>query len=130
MELWKWRKLSEDQTPLDELIRWLNARLTRLSQRMEEYLNAHRGIGDISNGATQPSVYGMKVWRVANPVPVTIVHFRDGEQGQDFYLWSSTGNTTVQNGGTIRTKTGANVVMTANSVMHFVTVDGFNWREV
>lgn len=130
MQLWRWRSLGEDVTPLEELIRWLNQRLVRLASVLEQHHNNLRTVSTFSNGVTQPSVYGARVWIVQNSVPTTISHFRDGEEGQDFYLVSTTANTTVQNSATIKTKTGANVVMTATSAMHFVTADGLNWREV
>jgi len=129
MEIWKWRKLGDETTPLDELIRFLNSRLTRLSDILESYKNDLRTVSAFSNGVTQPSVYGAKLWQEKNTVVTTIVAFRDGEEGQHFSLWATTANTTIANNANIRTKTGANVALAANSVITFATIDGANWRE-
>lgn len=130
MQLWRYRKANAEVTRLDEFIRWTNNYLTKLQGVLEQHHSAFRGVGTFSNGTAQPSVFGAKVWLEKNTAPTTIVHFRDGEEGQDFFLVATGANTTVANTATVRTKTGANVVMNANSVMHFVTADGTNWREV
>ena len=130
MQLWRWRDVGSDTTPLEELIRWLNQRLQRLSSILEQHHNALRTVNAFSNGVSQPSVYGAKVWLEKNTVPTTIIAFRDGEEGQDFFLIGTTANTTIQNNAFIKTRTGANVVMTATSVMHFITPDGAIWRQI
>ena len=130
MQLWKWRTIGQDTTPLEEFIRWCNQRFARLAGILELHHNALRTVNSFSNGVTQPSVYGAKVWIEKNTVPTTITAFRDGEEGQDFYLIGSTANTTIQHGANIKTKSGVNVVSSATSVMHFVTPDGVVWREI
>jgi hypothetical protein len=130
MELWKWRRVADDTTLLDEFIRMVNSRMARLSTILEQHNNALIGVNTFSNGAVQPSVYGSRVWLAANTVATSITHFRDGEQGQHFTLIATTANTTVENTATVKTKTGANVTLAVNGTMQFVTPDGFNWREV
>jgi Zn-dependent alcohol dehydrogenase len=130
MEGWKWRRIADDTTPLDEYIRLVNSRMAKLATALEQHQNALIGVDTFNNGAAQPSVYGARVWLAANTVATSITHFRDGEQGQHFTLIATTGNTTVENTATVKTKTGANVVLAANQTMQFVTPDGFNWREI
>lgn len=130
MERFTWRRLGDKTTPLDELIRFLNSRLTKLAFILGAVIDDLRTVSSFSNGVTQPSIYGARLWIEKNTAPTTISHFRDGEEGQIFTLWATTPNTTVANSGTIRTKTGANVALNANSVMMFGTADGTLWREL
>lgn len=69
------------------------------------------------NSAT-PSVADGTSWVTNSAAGTVITNFTNGVDGQFLFLRAADANTTVQNNGaTIITKTGANVVMTVNQVM-------------
>ncbi len=130
MQSWAWRNAGDTTTPLDALIRLLNSRLSKLADVVQTIIASVQTVQSFANGAAQPSVYGGNVWKAANTAPTSITAFKDGAGGQEIVIWATTANTTIVNSATLRTKSGANIVLTATEVRKFVTSDGVEWREV
>ncbi len=126
---WSWKKLGDTTTDLPNLIVLLNLRMVKLKDVVQTIIGAVQITGDFANGAATPSVYGASTWKAPNTVPTSITGFSDGLAGQRISVWATTANTTIVNSATLRTKSGANVVMTATQVMEFITYDGVEWRE-
>jgi len=126
---WSWKKLGETTTDLPSLIMLLNQRMVKLKDVVQTIIGAIQITGAFANGTATPSVYGASTWQTSNTVPTSITAFSDGQVGQRITVWSTTANTTIVNSATLRTKSGANVVMTATQVMEFITYDGIEWRE-
>lgn len=127
---WSWKKLGETTTDTPSLIILLNQRMVKLANVVQTIIGAVQITGEFANGAATPSVYGASTWKAANTVPTSITAFSDGLAGQRITIWATTANTTIVNSATLRTKSGANIVMTATETREFVTYDGTEWREV
>ena len=130
MQSWRWPKLDDRNTPVDALTRALNNRLSKLVDVVQNIISALQTTQTLTNGGATPSVYGGSMWKAANTAPTNITGFSDGVAGQRITVWATTANTTIVNGANLRTKSGANIVMTATETREFATIDGTEWREV
>ena len=93
-------------------------------------------IEDLFNGATSdlqatftsldatPSVAGYRVFRTANGGATTITNFDDGYTGKQITIIVEDANTTIQNGTSIFTDTGADLTPSNGDLLHFVALSG------
>lgn len=129
MASWKWRAISEKKTTLEQLILLLNVNLGKLGTALVSLFSSIESVNTFAGGATTPSIYGASMWLTNNSVGTVITNFLDGTPGKAFTVWAGDANTTIQNNASIRTKTGANIVMAATDIRTFATKDGLLWRE-
>lgn len=85
-------------------------------------------VSSIRAGDTTPSVLNVTLFRANNSAPLTITNFDDGQEGQTIKILGD-GQTTIQHGTRIFTKTVADELLATNLVYHF-TKFGANWYEV
>ena len=76
---------------------------------------------------TTPEVYMNEYWICANTGAVSVTNFTKYTRNQRLHLLGD-GNTTVVNGSTIRTNTGANKLLAANKVYVFTNFNNV-WYE-
>lgn len=130
-QAWRWKAIdprAKDWT-LPKIISLLNVRMTDLENKLSGLFSSVEAVNTFAGGAATPTVYGFSLWKTNNPVPTTITNFADGSPGKVFTLWAGDANTTVKNNANIKTKSGADIVMTATDVRQFATSDGLVWRE-
>jgi hypothetical protein len=128
-QAWRWRAISEKKTPLEQLILLLNVNLGKLGTALVSLFSSIESVDTFPGGAATPSIYGASMWLTNNSVGTVITNFLDGTPGKAFTVWASDANTTIQNNANIKTKSGANIVMTATDVRTFASKDGLLWRE-
>lgn len=128
--IWIWKAIDpRGKWTLPLLIQQLNLRFNKLQAQLAPLFSSVASVNTFAGAATTPSIYGSKTWRTNNSVPTTITNFMDGQPGDERTIWSGDANTTIANNANIRTKSGANIVMTATDVRTFATIDGLLWRE-
>jgi hypothetical protein len=128
---WKWKVLDpkDKSWTLPKFIQYVNIQMSKLTDALATLFSSIESVNTFAGGATAPSIYGSNTWLTNNPVPTSITNFLDGAAGKTITVWAGDANTTIKNNANIRTKTGADIVMTANDVRTFVTKDGLLWRE-
>lgn len=127
---WRWKAIDpRGKWTLPLIIQQLNIRFGQLTDALAALFSSIEAVNTFAGGAATPSIYGSTLWQTNNTVPTTITNFLDGGSGKAFTLWSGDANTTIQNNANIRTKSGANIVMTATDVRTFATANGTLWRE-
>lgn len=87
-----------------------------------------RFVGKIKKLSTTPDVQNIEHWDAQNAGPVNITNFMNGQDGQHLYLLGD-GQTTLVHGTKIFNNTGANKLLAANKVYHYVKRSG-SWYEV
>lgn len=87
-----------------------------------------RMVGKFPVGATTVSVLNVEYWIAQNTGAVTITNFTNGQEGQHLYIQGD-GNTTLQQGATIETIAGANLLLANNKAYHFVRLSNV-WRQI
>lgn len=76
------------------------------------------------DGATTPSVKRSNVFKTVNTGPTTITNFTQGVDGQQITVVMRDANTTIANGGSINTRSGADIVPAVNRSYSFVREGG------
>lgn len=128
---WRWKAIDpRGKWTLPTVLQQLNLRMGKLQDSLATLFSSIESVDTFAGGAATPSVYGSNLWATNNTVGTVITNFLDGTPGKLFTLWSQDANTTIQNNANIRTKTGADIVMTVNDVRQFATKTGLLWREV
>lgn len=82
-----------------------------------------------TDGATTPSVKQSNTFKTANTAPTTITNFTQGVDGQQITVIMRDANTTIANGGSINTRSGADIVPAVNRSYSFVREGGV-WIQV
>lgn len=77
-----------------------------------------------TDGATTPSVKQSNTFKTANTAPTTITNFTQGVDGQQITVVMRDANTTIANGGSINTRSGADIVPAVNRSYSFVREGG------
>ena len=68
---------------------------------------------------TTPNVLNQEYWRAVNTGAVTVTNFANGSEGQELRILGD-GFTTVANGTSIKTNTGANKLLATNRMYRFI----------
>jgi len=84
-------------------------------------------VSDIIPGDTTPTVLNCKLFTLSNTAPLSITYFDDGADGQTIKLLGD-GFTTLVNGTTLKTNTGANKLLLANIIYTLTLISGV-WYE-
>ena len=127
---WAWSVFDAMHTTLPELTRGLNRRLGTLGAELTRVDNAGVSVGQIPDGAQQPSVAGRPTWLVNNSGATNLSGLREGRAGQCVVLVVLDSNTTLIHSSTFVVRGGANYSVPAGTALTFVSVDGSTWREV
>lgn len=78
-----------------------------------------RHVGKFLKADTTPDVHDVEHWKCQNVVPVTITNFEHGQEGQHLYI-KGDGQTTLKHGVSIFMSGGADLLLAALTVYHFV----------
>jgi hypothetical protein len=128
---WTWKKADDKLFKLDEFIRHVNQWMKKLENSFGIVTTTVQAAATFGNGATTPSVALASVFKSANTAPTTITNFLGGDQAKLFTLIAGDANTTIKHDATkIKTKTGADRVLSLGHTTQFVTYDGVIWQEV
>ncbi len=76
------------------------------------------------DGDTSPSIKGANVFICANTGATTITDFDDDTEGQMIHILFTNGNTTLQQGATLKHPAAANITPTANDVVTYIRASG------
>lgn len=77
--------------------------------------------GKFATTATTPSVKNSRLWICSGAV-VTITNFLNGNANDDIILLGD-GTTTIANNATIKTNTGANILLAASKIYRFTLIN-------
>lgn len=86
----------------------------------DNYCYSHRGIvkvGNNSSESTTPNISGVNTLYLLHSTKVVITDFINGEPEQELQIIATNGNVTVKNNGNIKLSGGADVTLTAFSIL-------------